>query len=425
MNDPDTRSFAEKELCYIIQGIALSIEEQASVYEGICIHHALSGRFDHCSGKVLRARSKKATPEVRSALEELKRILDGVCGDPARECSSIAFLQGSQLWKDSREKAIQVLDSFGWPRETPPRSSVARETTAEVDVVPPSMSPLPRGFKRWTGGDPILRFHGPLFEMLNLQPVVSKPFERIILEREKAFGRSFPASVVELLQLRGIFGLFAVNSAGCCLIGFEADDRSTLRKLGDPEWVEDGHHLISIANQGVTACYVRLDGSEDPPVFSDGGGTAYETEDSDADQPGPIAWQPVARTFSEFVFDAMTDWRFQTGGHRLQLEALDVEPGPADFKRLANNFRTGPGSREWGLFAHRYFTTHGIIRISNDPTYGPIPEGQATWHIEADSPEALARIFQGVAAIGTLRTSLKLDAEPNDLGARAEELLDR
>jgi hypothetical protein len=409
----------ETELRAILNAIAAPAAVQIELYGDVCVAHALSGRYEYGSGRMLRSRTSKPTAERREAIEDLAARFASTDKDPAHQCYDEAYIQGSPLWSDVRESAARALRAFGWPQEPPLRETVIKTVEPHMPDVPRSRRARPHWIKRWSETDTTLKYHRALFEMLDIEPVVSGPFVQIVAEREHALGRALPSSVAEFLRLRGIFDLFQQNSNEDSLIGgvYRGDDRTKLRALGNPRHVEQGYLQIAVENQGVVTWFARLDGSDDPPVFHDSDMSA--TDDDDLSE---VPWAPVAPTFSSFLFDMMSQWRFRAPQFQLALRAVAVRPTEPDRRRLRSLLSPGPCDERDGVFIDRYFTPHGLLKVSNDE---PLEEGQAVWHVQADSLDALDAFLAVLAPIGTLTRRFELEVRPESLRAEAQARLDR
>ncbi|MFO0956011.1 MAG: hypothetical protein U0800_00945 [Isosphaeraceae bacterium] len=422
MGKKQDETAVERDIRAILQAIAAPPDLQIELYGDACTAHALMGRFEYGSAKALRAKARKPTPEVRAALADLATAFKTVEDDPTHECYSEDYIRNSPLWRAVREAAQCALDAYGWPAGTPLRSTVIQEASDEGKDVPNSRKHRPRGLKPWSDADTTVTYHRDLFAMLDITPVVSEPFATILAEREAALGVTLPPSVVEFFRIRGIFDLYESNSENDSLIGglYNVDDRTKLRALGTPEDAERGYIRVAISAEGFLTWYVRLDGSDDPPVDY-----VHSEEECEEDEDGePIeTYHPYTPTFSAFAFDRMTSWRFRAPQHDLKMRGIADAPTDADRRRLGEALRLGPHHRDDDGFADRYFTHHSLVKVSTEDWYGDLKPGQATWEVGADSVEALAELFRLLAPIGTLAHDLKLEAYPEELAAEAEELL--
>jgi hypothetical protein len=407
----------ESELRAILNAIAASADVQCELYGDHCVAHGLSGRYEYGSRRMLRSRTRKPTAECRQALEDLAARFAATDEDPAHECFDEAYIRESPIWNDVRESAVRALRAFGWPQEPPLRETLIKVVEPEMTDVPRSRRIRPRWVKPWSGTKTTLEYHRALFEMLDIEPVASEPFAQIVADREQALGRALPPSIVEFFRLRGIFDLFDQNSNNDSLIGgvYNADDRTKLRALGNPRHVEQGYLQVAVENQGVVTWFAQLDGSDDPPVF-------HDSDMSAGDDLSEVEWSPVASTFSGFLFGMMTQWRFRAPQYELSLRAIAPRPTERDRQRLLSVFRVGP-SDEWnGVFAERYFTPHGLLRVGNE---GPLEDGQVIWHVQADSLDVLETFLAVLAPIGILTRDFELRAWPESLQAEAQTQLDR
>jgi hypothetical protein len=150
-----------------------------------------------------------------------------------------------------------------------------------------------------------LKYHQATFDLLGTKPRVSKRALRLIERREAALGITLPASLREWYSLQG---------AEAILLEHSNDDRPVpLAELGTAHEVRHGVLKFQDENQGVAAWYVRLDGSDDPPVDVESElyrGDSPETEDED--DPDPLAWagwRPSASHFSAYIYSHVLAYR--------------------------------------------------------------------------------------------------------------------
>jgi hypothetical protein len=407
------------ELRQVLQGIAIPAKEQLVVFEDLCIPHALSGRFAYLAKQALRSRNHKPSVACRRALETVQHRLDDVVQDPEHECYSTDYVTRSPRFQAAREAAARALKRFGWPIAVPPRTILVKEVVYRATEVPNSLKPRGRGTRPWSGTDSRLRYHRALFAMLDIEPTHSAARERIVRQREAVCGRSFPASVVELLTTRGSFRLFHQNSNNDGLVtNTGGDDRKILRQLGDPEHVAQGYLQVAVENQGVVVFFVPLDGSDDPPVFHDNDELGLELPLSE------IHWCHCTDTFSDFVFQMMTLWRFHSAGCEYRLDGRGPAPDAVATAALGKRFQAGPSKALPHELSRTFFTPHGIIRISHTLSKRVSPP-LADWIIEADSPESLLELARGLGESGCLPPRLKLQAIPTENARRIKAALSR
>jgi hypothetical protein len=118
----------------------------------------------------------------------------------------------------------------------------------------------------------------------------------------------------------------------------------------------------------------------------------------------------------------MSLWRFRAPQYELAARATAARPTEQDRQRLRSLLRVGPSDEREGVFIDRYFTPHGLLKVSNDE---PLKEGQAVWHVQADSVEVLETFLAVLAPIGSLTRHFALEVWPESLRAEAQALLDR
>jgi hypothetical protein len=250
-----------------------------------------------------------------------------------------------------------------------------------------------------------LKYHAAAFRVLGRTPRVSEEALRLIERREAETGLRFPASVREWYSLEGAVELLADNC--------EESDPVPLGQLGSPEEARLGWLHVMSDRDGVASWYVRLDGSDDPPV---------DVCDDDARPPFDLTETPWSSTFSVYVYDLVSS--AAVGGRRLglQLDAKDRRPDGADLARLRARMEEGPRSEGdfVRLTTYRFFNTDGLITFQADPAEDG--EGEASrgdWTVQGRTAEGLYNLCTLVWPIGTLSETLECrwnysDADPAD-----------
>ncbi len=147
-------------------------------------------------------------------------------------------------------------------------------------------------------------YHQASLNLLGVAPRTSSASGELLGRREQALGVRLPASVREWYTLRGAERVLAEHGG---------DRPVPLKALGDPREVGLGWLRVLDECQGVAAWFVRLDGSDDPPVYvhSEMFGTPEDdarARDDDEDALDPLVdfptwWRPAAPSFSAFVYD--------------------------------------------------------------------------------------------------------------------------
>ncbi|MBE2316846.1 hypothetical protein DVA67_012755 [Solirubrobacter sp. CPCC 204708] len=116
--------------------------------------------------------------------------------------------------------------------------------------------------------------------------------------------------------------------------------------------------------------YVRRDEGDDPPVYDEEG--------------------RVSLSYSNFVFDLAAAGRLK-GQH---LGAKGPIPGEAGLEWLAGRLKPGPVTATEALVIYRFYGPHEYATVR----WGA--EGDAEWHLEADSPAALQALRETVDRVG-------------------------
>lgn len=238
-----------------------------------------------------------------------------------------------------------------------------------------------------------LRYHAHVFRLMGRTPRVSEAAVRLIERREEETGLRFPPSVREWYSLEGAVELLADNC--------EASDPVPLDQLGSPEEARLGWFRIMDDRDGVASWYVRLDGSDDPPV---------DVCDDDARPPFDLTETPWSSTFGIYVYDLVSS--AAVGGRRLglQLDAKDERPDGSDLARLRAQMEEGP--RTEGdvvrLTTYRFFNADGLVAFQADPAEdGEYEASQGDWTVQGRTAEGLYNLCTLVWPIGTLSETLK------------------
>jgi hypothetical protein len=213
-----------------------------------------------------------------------------------------------------------------------------------------------------------IEYHGAALEMLGVPAGRSPERERVLAERERHNGVSFPAAVTEWFALEDGDRLFHEKS--------NQDRLEALEELGDPDETRQGYLRVAIENQGVVAFYVRLDEGDDPPVYDN-------NDEFGEEQLDRISWNLVSVCFSNFVFDMLCIGRLQAYRRDLHVRATGRAPHATHLDALGRRLRPGPVTRTADVEVHRFFGPHEYATVRWEPG------GEAEWHLEADSPEAL------------------------------------
>lgn len=233
-----------------------------------------------------------------------------------------------------------------------------------------------------------LRFHQAAVELLPEAPQFSPENANLLDAREKKLGIAFPAAVREWYSLEGPDDLLREHS--------NADFPTALGDLGEPipDWYGSGTrdfvaqkllHVLN-ENQGSANWAVRLDGGDDPEVVVE-----VETAPDEV-------WLPHVEKFSAFIFTRIWDWRL----YPFQLQARDGKLESRDLGFLRKNLQEGPRTYHWpGRTNHRFTGPGGRVLVWDDE------EGQADWHLLAESEGGLEALARTVWGCGGLKGSLQ------------------
>jgi hypothetical protein len=270
-----------------------------------------------------------------------------------------------------------------------------------------------------------LQFHARTFEMAGATPALVKAAVRLLEERERECGLTFPASVREW-YLFGGFGLgpkvgcgptgdtmVPVRGLGRAFSDWfpEHDDPAKPQRLDD--FVRAGLLVVMLENQGVCTWAVKLDGSNDPAVVVE-----VDSRRSAA-SPSEVRWESCAGSFSTFMYCRAWDQGCCFTDMQVMAFAQDKALAPGDLELLQSHFSEGPRTHGHpGATNYRFFTGNSAILIwDGEDNEGR--GGQADWWLTAPSDEALLDLLYRVWHCGSLRETLYA----ND--PRSQGVLDR
>lgn len=238
-----------------------------------------------------------------------------------------------------------------------------------------------------------LRYHAATFSVTGRTPRVSGEATRRIERREEESGVRFPASVREWYSLEGAERLLASNCDESVPVPLDL--------LGDPGGAAPGWLHVMDDRDGVASWFVRLDGSDDPPV---------DVLDDDCRPPFDLTESPWSSAFSVFVFDLVSGGSVAARRSGLQLDARDRRPDEADLARLRAHMEEGPIT-EGGharVTTYRFFNHDGLVTFQADMEGdgdGEPPRGD--WTVQGRTAEGLYNLCTLVWPIGTLSETLE------------------
>ena len=225
------------------------------------------------------------------------------------------------------------------------------------------------------------RYHRAALEMLGVPARRSPERARLIAEREALCGVTFPPAVVEWFALEDGDRLFHDYS--------NHDRLEALEQLGDPAETRQGYLRVGIENQGVVAFYVRVDEGDDPPTYDNNDEFGEERLDR-------IQWNFLSASFSNFIFDAVCIGRLHAVRHQTFFTVTGPVPGTAELQALGRVLRPGPVTLTDEVEGHRFFGPHELLTVRWPR------DGEADWHLQADSQEALDGLRAAVGEIVAL-----------------------
>jgi hypothetical protein len=271
-------------------------------------------------------------------------------------------------------------------------------------------------------------YHQNVYDLLQLEPGQSPEAARLIAEHEAAHG-PLPASLREWYLIPNVVLLQTgppewqwANSAGTIWYDFSNQDQprplpDVLAAFANVRAMGNSRHIcVLIENQSALAWWVELNGSDDPPVWHDNGGSGQLEE-----------WRRVADTFSEFT----TNW---IGRHYHWQCRIRNRPGlqPLPNRPFANGLWlrtpaepfTAPvidylteqidepqrTPRPGNVTTYTFRPSGGTVRVTADEP--GLAGGLSAWWLHAESPERLAELARLIVPFGTLRETLRADTDP-------------
>ena len=201
-------------------------------------------------------------------------------------------------------------------------------------------------------------YHTATYKLVNSEPRTSIAAESVVREAESRLGLSLPSSVREWYACEDALQILDKHS--------NQDPPIAVRDFAVIE--QHSRTLLPIRheNQGVCTWAIVLDGSEDPPVFVDVDSNGKE-------------WQPLAPTFSAYVYSCVWDYRQIFGRPALVQAQNDILSWTA-LDRLRARFAEEIQTHGWpGSTQYRFTRDAAAMLIWSS-------EKQADWFIA--SPDA-------------------------------------
>lgn len=222
-----------------------------------------------------------------------------------------------------------------------------------------------------------LKYHQPVFDLIGQKPSFSATNLQLLRKLEQETGVKLPASVREWYSLENGVELLANYS--------NSDHATTVEDLGrrDKYWRDrkDHHYdflleqnllIVLIETQSVWTWAVKIDGSDDPPVFTCAGSPEPESE-----------WVLCAESFSSFVYTRIWDFDWDSDYYLCAVSNEKFHSNVLAF--LSNHFMQGPQTFSYGCTNLRFYSgTKGIHLFVGDK--------QTQWNIRAANYQELLEL---------------------------------
>ncbi|EDN66284.1 hypothetical protein BGP_1388 [Beggiatoa sp. PS] len=179
-----------------------------------------------------------------------------------------------------------------------------------------------------------LKYHQNTFELLSLKPQISEELIEYLNDIERQYNISIPPSIKEWYSIKESKKIIETNTfGGYDFIAFQQWQKAEqfwadnfLQKDLFKELLKEGFLLLFAVYQEVSMHWmVKLDGSDDPPVFVE-----LDTEPPDFD------WQLCANHFSEFIYELV--WEFIRASKEIKLSAYTSTLTPQALSALSQCF---------------------------------------------------------------------------------------
>jgi len=237
-----------------------------------------------------------------------------------------------------------------------------------------------------------LRYHQKTFELLNQEARFSQEFHAKIESIKREKGIAIPSSVVEWYSLENATEILRQNSNDDHFLEVEDFGKPSYK---NEDLLAERLLLFMIENQGVCEWAIKLDNSDDPPVFA-----------KDVDSK---IWEFCAEKFSTFIWTLVFDWGRirQNDSYFLCAQAEPITQN--DLSELQRNFQEEPRTHCFpGKINYRFSQQDKRILIWSN-------SDQADWNISTNSPQALYELAQGIWHLSNLKISL-YDIDENGIG---------
>lgn len=398
---------AAKVLQSALRVLALPAAEQIWLFQGGCVPCAVHRAYDLWEKKFAGSEFVLGlTSAQRAALGQVQEA--NTASARSMECNDNNYMFSSPAMAATRQVAAKALAAFDWPAGEPDVAYLygRRECSDRLQRLLDREKQAQLDSRRMEPADS--RYHAATFRMHGHPLLINPARVSEIEDWEAQHGVKLPGAVREWYTMEGPDLWYRIRSRDYVppLTELEPLRPALVRGRNDNEaffalwWASDADLVLieprepfsyllvmSDTDVGIPAL-VRLDGSEDPPVFikPDGGDEL----------------QPTSPRYSVFQFDQLADSLFgawRDGSHCLQVN--DRLPNDAELTRLRAKLADGPQSRGgWPGWHYRFYSENLLIACGHD--YYQQPAEVPFWEIRALSDEALVaalRILRPVADV--------------------------
>jgi hypothetical protein len=269
-------------------------------------------------------------------------------------------------------------------------------------------------------------YHQNVWDLLGLEPWVSEAALRLIEKSERRCGHRLPSSVREWYATEGVVPLKQLESAlsddfGGLWHKYSNGDHpcplpavlEAFERVSNTGFQGDRFVDVVVADQECGYCFFEVDGSDDPPAWSED----YRREAADR--------RRVGDTFSDFLFGWFHDNAIVgPESHRPFPNGLwlrsprDEALLPPHVDHFIDTMEERPHLQKPGGVVQYHFGLPGArLRITTDDCR--TADGRSAWWLDADSPEALADLARRVWHVGGLAKTLRCEAEVGQAVLRA------
>ena len=230
-----------------------------------------------------------------------------------------------------------------------------------------------------------LKYHQNTFNLLSLKPVISEEQLKLLDDVEYQHSISIPPSIREWYSMKEAMNILKTS------ILFDVPHPPQEWYNAGQFWqgnilchdlLSEGFLLVLSENQGVCHWVVKLDGSDDPPVFIE------------IDSVQNFIWQLHTNSFSEFIYNIV--WKFIKKPDQIKLIAYTPMLTQADLSTLNQSFKKLPTliyPRNEKL--HRFISDSQSIEITEEQRAICV-----IWYLSAQSPSSLFSLSSQIWDMG-------------------------